>query len=75
MNTNKNNNNNYYIGLDPGDAYLGWAATEANESYALLEHNGKTMWGVRAYGTADTAEDRRLYRSSRRRIKRTKNRT
>lgn len=66
--------NNYYIGLDIGVGSVGWAVTDATDKYTLRKFNGKDMWGVRIFSEAETAENRRIQRSIRRRIKRTKSR-
>ena len=38
-------NCDYYIGLDMGDASVGWAVTDTN--YNILKFNGKALWGIR----------------------------
>lgn len=58
----------YYLGLDLGTGSLGWAATD--ENYELLRAHGKSLWGVRLFETANTAEERRTFRTSRRRLAR-----
>lgn len=58
----------YFIGLDCGTGSVGWAATD--EQYNLLKAKGKTLWGSRLFETANPAAERRLARSSRRRIRR-----
>ncbi|RDU22302.1 type II CRISPR RNA-guided endonuclease Cas9 [Anaerosacchariphilus polymeriproducens] len=55
----------YYVGLDIGTESIGWAVTD--ENYNLLKKNGKSLWGIRLFDKADTAEDRRLHRTTRRR--------
>ncbi len=62
----------YNIGLDIGTNSVGWAVTDLNDN--LLKHKGKYMWGVRRFDTAETAAKRRLYRSTRRRMQRRKER-
>ena len=64
----KNNNENYYLGLDIGTDSVGWAVTDTD--YKLKKFNGKAMWGVRLFEGGKTAEERRLHRSSRRRQQR-----
>lgn len=61
-------NSDYYLGLDIGTNSVGWAVTD--ENYNLLKANRKYLWGVRLFETANTAEDRRLHRSARRRNQR-----
>lgn len=57
-----------YWGLDMGTSSLGWAVTD--ENYKLLRAKGKDMWGVRLFDEANTSEERRGYRTSRRRRQR-----
>lgn len=63
---------NYSISLDIGTNSVGWAVTDRN--YRILKYHGKNMWGVRLFEEGHTAADRRMNRSSRRRIKRRKQR-
>ena len=58
----------YYLGLDIGTNSVGWAVTD--ESYNLCRFRGKDMWGIRLFEAAETAQERRLKRSGRRRLKR-----
>lgn len=58
----------YFLGLDIGTGSVGWAVTDKN--YNILRKHGKSLWGVRLFESASTAEDRRLYRTSRRRLDR-----
>jgi CRISPR-associated endonuclease Csn1 len=62
----------YYLGLDIGTDSVGWAVTD--ENYNILKTNGKMMWGTRRFDTAETAEQRRNFRSARRRLERRKQR-
>lgn len=62
----------YFLGLDCGTTSVGWAVSDAE--YRILKAKGKRLWGVRLFEGADTAEGRRLVRSSRRRTARTKRR-
>ena len=55
----------YYIGLDIGTSSVGWAVTDLN--YNILKFNGKAMWGCRLFDEAKTSEERRGFRSARRR--------
>lgn len=64
--------NNYYIGLDLGTNSVGWAVT--NEKYELLHLKRKPAIGVNTFEKAKTAEQRRNYRSTRRRLARRKQR-
>ena len=58
----------YYLGLDIGTGSVGWAVTTPN--YEIIRWHGKAMWGVRLFETAKTAEERRIARTSRRRLAR-----
>lgn len=69
---NENKNVNYYLGLDMGTDSVGWAVTD--ENYNLLQFKRKALWGVRLFDSANTAEERRLFRTSRRRNDRKKQR-
>ncbi len=55
----------YCIGLDVGTESVGWAATD--DDYRLLRFNGKPMWGVHLFDAGKTAQERRVYRITRRR--------
>lgn len=63
---------NYYLGLDMGTGSVGWAVTD--ESYNIIKKHGIALWGVRLFDGAQTAEERRMHRTSRRRIERRKRR-
>ena len=58
----------YYLGLDMGTGSLGWAVTD--EKYNIIRTHGKSMWGVRLFESANTAEERRMFRTTRRRLDR-----
>lgn len=58
----------YYVGLDLGTGSLGWAVTD--KEYKILRAHGKALWGVRLFESANTAEERRGYRTARRRLDR-----
>ena len=62
----------YYIGLDIGTNSVGWAVTD--KEYYLCKANRKTLWGIRLFDEANTAEERRMKRTSRRRRQREKQR-
>ncbi len=62
----------YYIGLDIGTESIGWAVTD--ENYNLVKQRGRDFWGVYLFEEAKTAQSRRQFRSSRRRIARTRQR-
>ena len=58
----------WYLGLDIGTASVGWAATDTE--YKIIRKNKKRLWGVRLFEEATTAQERRTYRSNRRRLAR-----
>ena len=64
------NKDNYAIGLDIGTNSVGWAVI--NDDSSLRRYKKKSMHGVRKSEVAKTAEDRRLFRSIRRRQERKK---
>lgn len=59
----------YNIGLDIGTNSVGWAVVEADTQKVMRKGN-KPLWGVRLFSEAETAEKRRLDRSTRRRYDR-----
>ena len=65
-------NNDYYIGLDMGTNSVGWAVTDTKER--LQRFNKKDMWGSRLFKEAETAAERRTFRTSRRRYDRVRQR-
>ena len=62
----------YYLGLDIGTDSVGYAAT--NEAYQLMKFRGEPVWGVTTFEAASLAEERRLFRTARRRLDRRKQR-
>ena len=62
----------YYLGLDIGTNSVGWAIT--NKEYRIIKKAGKALWGSRLFKEAQPASARRLFRSARRRRKRTQTR-
>ena len=58
--------------LDIGTNSVGWAVTDLD--YNILNFNRKAMWGVRLFEEGKTAATRRVFRSSRRRLARRKQR-
>lgn len=58
----------YFLGLDMGSGSVGWAVTD--DQYHVLRAHGKAMWGTRLFESANTAEDRRINRTARRRLDR-----
>lgn len=61
-------NKDYYLGLDIGTNSVGWAVTDTE--YNLCKFKGKDMWGIRLFDSAETAANRRLKRTNRRRLQR-----
>lgn len=62
----------YYLAFDIGTDSVGWAVTDLK--YNLERFHGKNMWGVRLFEEGKTAAERRLFRASRRRLQRRKQR-
>lgn len=60
----------YYIGLDGGTDSVGWAVV--NPDYTVAKKRGKALWGARLFESGQTAADRRVARSGRRRTDRKK---
>jgi len=63
---------NYSLGLDIGTNSVGWAVVDENNK--IVRKNGFSMWGVRMFDDAESASERRSFRSNRRRIARRKQR-
>lgn len=64
--------NDYFLGLDIGTDSVGWAVTDPE--YHILRRKGKSLWGVRLFDAANTAAERRTFRTNRRRIQRRRQR-
>lgn len=60
--------NKWYLGLDIGTSSVGWVATDTE--YNIINKNNKRLIGVELFQEANTAEERRLFRSQRRRVDR-----
>ena len=63
----------YNIGLDIGTTSVGWAVVEENTQKIMKKGTGNkkcALWGVRLFDSANTAKDRRMARSTRRRYDR-----
>ncbi len=58
------------MGIDLGTDSIGWAVTDTD--YNILKFKGNAMWGIRLLEGGQTADERRLYRSTRRRTQRDK---
>ena len=65
---NENSQKNYYVGLDIGTNSLGYAVCD--EEYGLLKHKGEPMWGTHLFDEAKLNNERRAFRSARRRLDR-----
>lgn len=63
---------NYNLSFDIGTNSVGWSATDMENE--LLKFKNKNMWGVRLFEEGETAKERRLFRNTRRRYLRRKNR-
>lgn len=59
-----------FMGLDLGTHSCGWAVTD--ENYNIIKKSGKHLHGVRKFDEAKVAAERRVNRSSRRRLDRRK---
>lgn len=64
----KNEFGEYYLGLDIGTDSIGWAVTDVE--YGIEKLNGKSLWGIRLFESAETAAERRVFRTGRRRLQR-----
>lgn len=58
----------YYIGLDIGTDSVGYAVTD--EAYHLCKYKGEPMWGVTIFEEAQLGQERRAFRTARRRLDR-----
>jgi len=63
---------NGFLGITVSSEQVGWAVT--NPKYELERASRKDLWGVRLFDKAETAEDRRMFRTNRRLNQRKKNR-
>ena len=66
------NQGTYYLGLDIGTDSIGWAVT--NPDYSIPKFHGNAMWGIRLFDESQTAEERRMFRTARRRTQRKRER-
>ena len=62
----------YYLGLDIGTDSVGYAVTD--EEYNLIKFHGEPAWGVTIFDAASLCDERRSFRSARRRLDRKKQR-
>ncbi len=58
----------YYLGLDIGTDSVGYAVTD--REYALRKSKGEPMWGVHLFEEARLNDERRTFRTARRRLDR-----
>lgn len=58
----------YFVGLDIGTNSVGYAV--AGEDYSLCKFHGEPMWGVTLFDEAQSAVQRRGFRTARRRLDR-----
>lgn len=72
MEEKKCTNKKIYVGIDIGTNSVGYAVTD-NE-YNLIKHSGEPMWGSHIFDEGKTAEERRAFRTARRRNDRKKQR-
>lgn len=68
----KNNEQDYYLGLDIGTNSVGYAVTDKN--YNLLRFKSEPMIGTHLFDVGNQAAERRTFRSARRRLNRKKQR-
>lgn len=62
------NSEKLYVGVDIGTDSVGYAAT--NQNYELKKFHGEPMWGVTLFEGANLRDDRRSFRTARRRLDR-----
>lgn len=65
-------NSDYYLGLEIGTKAVGWAVTDLN--YKVIRKNKKALWGVRVFEEAALAQEKRMYRITRRALDRRRQR-
>ena len=66
------NEKKYNIGLDIGVGSVGWCVTDEDSN--ILKKGKRNMWGSRIFEEANTAAQRRSFRSAKRRLNRRKER-
>ena len=67
-NQNEKSIEKYYLGLDIGTDSVGYAATDTE--YNLLKFNGEPVWGATIFDAGSLCDERRAFRSARRRLDR-----
>lgn len=60
----------YYLGIDIGTDSVGYAVSDTSPDHRLLKHHGEPMWGVTLFEQASLCEERRAFRTNRRRTDR-----
>lgn len=60
----------YFIGVDIGTDSVGYAVSDGD--YVLSRHKGEAMWGVTLFDEAELCNERRGFRTARRRTERRK---
>lgn len=63
----------YSLSFDIGTNSVGWSVTDSN--LQLIKKGNKHMWGAETFETANTAQERRNFRSTRRRYNKARERT
>ena len=58
----------FYLGLDIGTDSVGYAVTD--KEYNLLKFHGEPAWGVTVFDEASLCDERRSFRTARRRLDR-----
>ena len=69
-----NDKKSYNIGLDIGTSSVGWAVIDDDFNVIRKGNKRTPLWGVRLFDEADTAASRRMFRSTRRRFDRRRER-
>lgn len=62
------NEKKYYVGIDAGTNSVGYAVTY--DDYTLVKYKGEPMWGVTIFDSGNLCDERRNFRSARRRLNR-----
>ena len=60
----------YYLGLDIGTDSVGYAVTDTTSEYKIPKFNRNPMWGVMLFDEAEPKQNRRAFRTARRRLDR-----
>ncbi len=60
----------YFIGLDIGTDSVGYAVSEESENYPLIKKGSAPIWGVSLFEEAKLRDERRSFRTARRRLDR-----